>query len=163
MKRTIILATALAALVLALTGCGTSDKLSTITLSASGSTGTFDVKGIGGTLQMRVTANYTSGKSVVVTNFSTFAATPEGTLDDGVTPLPTPPQTITISATGMVTAVDPPVCTFNVTSPAGVTPASYALSGDYKIVATYKGFQSQPAFLGVASAVGDGPNGACGP
>lgn len=161
MKRTHILAAFLGALLLITSGCGTSDKVSSITISASGATGTFEVKGAGGTLQLAVTANYTSGKIVDVTNFSTYATTPTGTDDRGA-PLPPSPQTLSINATGMATAVPPFVCTFVDTTPNAT--ASWALSGSYQVIATYKGMSSQPAFIGVASATGvTDPTGACGP
>jgi hypothetical protein len=161
-KRTTILAAVVFAVVLASLGCGTSDKLSTLTISSKNATGTFEVKGEGGTLQLKVVANYTSGKAVDVTNFSTLSATAIGLDLDGF-PLAAPPQTIQISDTAMVTAVQPFDCTFTLTSDPGVTPPSYALTGSYQITASYKGFTSQPTFLGVASATGNGPGAACGP
>jgi hypothetical protein len=164
-KRKQLLAAILAAAVFSMSGCGASDKLASITLTQKGSSssgGFFNLKGIGGTLQLAVIANYTSGKQVEETNFSTFTVTAEGVLDDNATPLPTPPLSITISRTAMLTAVDPAICTWDDLSTDPAKP-SWVLTGDYMIVATYKGLQSQPLFVGVASAAGNGPNGTCGP
>lgn len=161
MKRKQILAAFLgAAVLLSLSGCGTSDKMVSVTLSSDGSAGFFEIKGEGGILQLKATANYTSGKTVDVTNWSVYTATPIGT-DLNFVALSAPPQTMTISPTGLLTAVQPFVCTF--TNVGSSTTPSYALTGSYQITVTYKGITSQPVFIGVASATGDGPGGACGP
>jgi hypothetical protein len=153
-----------AATLLASSGCGTSDKLASLTITqknSSSSSGFMNLQGIGGTLQLVVTANYTSGKTVDETNFSTFTVNPDGTLFDHSTPLPAPPLGMTISPTGMLTAVDPAICTWT-NSGTDDTP-SWFLTGNYMITATYKGIVSQPVFVAVASSSGDGPGGACGP
>jgi hypothetical protein len=149
-----------AATLLVSSGCGTSDKLASITLSSSGNAGFFEIQGEGGILQLVATANYTSGKTVDVTNFAVFTATPVGdTLSNG--PLQAPPNTMTMSPTGLMTAVQPFVCTF---TNVGTTDApAYALVGSYQVTVTYKRITSQPVFIGVASRTGDGPSGACGP
>jgi hypothetical protein len=163
-KRKQILAAFLgAAVLLSLSGCGTSDKMASVTVtqrSSSSSGGFFNLKGIGSTLQLTVTANYTSGKTVDVTNWVKFTVNPEGT-DDLFAPLLAPPFTMTVSPTGMLTAVDPATCTW-VNQGSNTTPAWF-LQGDYMITATYKGIVSQPVFIGVASRSGGGPNGSCGP
>ena len=165
MKRISILAVSLSAVLLAsLLGCGgpAIGKLQAINLTASGSSsgGFFDLKGEGGTLQLTATGIYTSTDTKDLSSRATYTATPTGT-DLSGNPLLSPPQTITISSTGLVTAVIPFVCTWtNVGDP--TTPA-YQLTGSYKIVATFKGVTSQPVFVGVASQGGDGPSGACGP
>jgi hypothetical protein len=160
-KRKQILAAFLgAAVLLSLSGCGTSDKMTSVTLSSAGSGGFFEVKGEGGLLQLVATANYTSGKTVVVTTWTTYTVQPIGTDLTGAI-LPPPPQNITISPTALLTAVQPFVCTFhNAGTP---TTPSYVLTGSYQITGTYKGITSQPVFIGVASQSGDGPGGACGP
>ncbi len=179
MKRTNILAAIAVTLSLICSGCGTSDSVKSITLSGVGS-GTFEVYGEGGTQQLVVIANYNSGKMIDVTNQSTFVATPTGYFvagDGSQNALPdpytsyngisgTPPTTIEISATGLVTAVQPFVCTFVITSGTASTP-TYGVSGSYQIVATYKGMQSNAQFLPVASADVYNPNdiadATCGP
>lgn len=167
MKRTSILAVFPIILALILSGCGTSDSVKSISLTGANSFGYFEVYGEGGTMQMTVTAVYNSGKQVDVTNQSTFAVTPIGTQDDEVSSLPvpsstTPPSTIEISNTGLVTAVTPFICTFVVTSAAGVTPITYAVAGSYQIVATYKGMSSNAQYLPIASAAMSGPTAVAG-
>ena len=162
MKRKYILAALVGTLGLILSSCGTSDKLSSLTISATGGTGFFEVKGEGGTLQLTVTANYTSGKTVDVSNWAVYTAIPTGT-DESLTPLPSPPQTFTISTTGLATAVPPFVCSFHDIATGSTATPSWVLLGSYQVTAAYKGFTSQPAFIGIASAAGDAPDGSCGP
>ena len=153
-----------AATLLVSSGCGTSDKLTSLTITqknSSSSSGFMNLQGIGGTVQLVVTANYTSGKTVDETNWATYTVNPERTLDNNITPLPAPPLGMTISPTGMLTAVDPAICTW-INLGSDDTPAWF-LSGDYMITATYKGIVSQPVFVGVASSSGNGPSGSCGP
>lgn len=142
-------------------GCGTSDYLQTVTLSATTAStggGLYNLSGWGGTLQLVVTANYHSGKQVPVTNSVTYAVTAQGVDDTGAA-LQAPPNTVTINTTGMMTAVNPPVCTW-ANEGTSTTPA-WVLTGSYQVVATYRGIASQPVFVGVASAAGTG--GQCGP
>ncbi|MBZ5681940.1 MAG: hypothetical protein LAO24_17720 [Acidobacteriia bacterium] len=163
MKRKHVLAAILgAAVLLSLSGCGTSDKMVSVTLSSAGSAGFFEVKGEGGVLQLKATANYTSGKLVDVTNWVTYTVTPTG-FDLTGAALNAPPLTMTISPTGLVTAVQPFVCTFTDLNQTGTGNPSWALVGSYQITATYKGVVSQPVFVGVASATGNAPDGSCGP
>jgi hypothetical protein len=166
-KRTKILAAAVIALTLISSGCGTSDYVQSVTLSAtSGSAGggVYNIIGWGGTLQLAVNANYHSGKVVPVTDAVTYVVTPQGTDDNGAS-LQAPPNTVTLSTTGMMTAVNPTVCTWTDEAPTSSTP-SWFLSGSYQVVANYKGMNSQPVFVAIASAAGttdqESP-GACGP
>jgi hypothetical protein len=167
-KHTNILATVVvAALSLITSGCGTSDYVQSITLSATSDSaggGLYNIPGWGGTLQLYVVANYHSGKSIPVTDSVTYAVTPQGTNDVGAE-LQAPPNTVTLNTTGMMTAVNPTECTWIDLNPSGTT-ASWALSGSYQVIATYRGMASQPVFIGIASAAGstDTANpGACGP
>jgi hypothetical protein len=140
--------------------CGVGDKVASVSISAAGETGTINLAGLGATLQLQVNANYTSGKIVDETNFATFVVTPEG-VDDTGAPLAAPPLTLTINNTGMITAVDPAVCVWD--NLGTVTTPSWFYTGDYKIVATYGGFTSNPIFIPVASAASNSGNGQCGP
>lgn len=163
MKRTLFFATLLlSSVALLTTSCGTGDKIGSVSIQAVGANGAgvVDLKGLGGTLQLKVTANYTSGKQIDETNFVTYAVTPEGTDDTGAA-LAVPPLTLTINATGMVTAVDPAVCVW--INKGTVQQPSWFYNGDYKIVATYHGFASNPIFIPVASAAANSGNGQCGP
>jgi hypothetical protein len=171
-KYTRILAALLGVVTLLTTSCGVGDKVASVSVTAVGiSGGTINLAGLGGTIQLKVTANYTSGKQIDETNFSTYTVVPEGVYNIydgsgnviGSVPLASPPQTLTINKTGMVTAVDPAVCTW-VNLGTLQTPA-WAYTGDYMITATYRGFTSQPIFIPLASAASgqSNTNGQCGP
>src|SRR5277367_443118 len=144
----------LGALTLLTTSCGVGDKIGSVSVTAVGITGgTVNLAGLGGTIQLQVTANYTSGKQIDETNFVTYTVTNEGfywTYDSGGNPatqvaMPTPPATLTINNTGMITAVDPAVCSW-VNLGTLQTPG-WAYTGDYMIVAHYRGFSSNPIFI----------------
>ena len=166
MKRTKILATFLGIISLLSTGCGTSDKIGSVSMQVVGASGAgvVDLKGLGGTLQLAVSANYTSGKIIDQTHFATYTVTAEGVDNNTKLPLPAPPMTFTINSTGMITAVDPAVCTWFSTTGDPKT-GGWAFTGDYKIVATYHGFSSNPVFIPIASAASNQANmqGQCGP
>jgi len=159
-RKKLIATLSIALAFLGLLGCGTSNHLQTITLTATGATGQFIVKGIGGTLQLRATGNYSSTQTHDLTNVATYTIVADPNTGG---PLPIPPQGVTLNATGLVTAVDPPVCTFLNVQPDPTLPPAWVLTGDYKVTATYQGITSQPVYIGVASAAGPGPTGACGP
>jgi hypothetical protein len=168
-KHTRILLALLGVATLLTTSCGVGDKIGSLSISAAGTTGTINLVGLGGTLQLQVLANYTSGKQIDETNFSTYTVTQEGYYVDYSqnppvsVPMPSSPQTLTINATGMVTAVDPAVCDW-VNLGTLATPG-WAYTGWYEITATYRGFTSQPIDIPVASAASgqDNTNGQCGP
>ena len=164
MKRTTLLAAfACALLTFSLLGCGTTNHLQTIKLtvaSSSGTGGLFNVKGIGGSLQLVATGNYSSGQTKDLTNVVTYSVVPD---PNGML-LPAPPLTVTMSKTGMMTAVEPAVCTWHDGEPDPTqNQPVWFLTGSYIVTATFQGVTSQPAFVAVASAAGDGPSGACGP
>ncbi len=164
-RKTIFAALACALLAFSMLGCGTSNHLQTITLTAAGDTGTFNVKGIGGTLQLVATGNYSSGKTHDLTNEVTYniQVDPVNNIDAFGFLLQAPPATVTLNKTGMITAVDPAVCTWvdvaAIIPPATTAPApSWALSGDYMVTASFQGITSQPVFVGVASSIGNSSN-----
>lgn len=166
MKRTTLiyaLATALA--MFGLLGCGTTNKLQSVTLTPAGNGGFVNLAGEGATLQFKVTANYTNKQGYDQTNKVVYTVTPVGTdIDDN--PLPAPPLDVLMSPTGLITAVEPFVCTwFNTADPNADPPEDPAwfLKGSYKVVATFKGVASNPVFVAVASQGGNGPHGECGP
>jgi len=168
-KRTSILAMFLAAVTMLSTSCGTSDKVASVSLAVlnttgSATTGTVNLAGLGGTLQLQVLTHYTSGKQVDETNWSTFAVTAQGVDDNGLA-LPTPPQGVAVNATGMVTATEPGICTWYDVNTSGTGSAAWAFTGWYQIIATYKGMQSQPVYIPVASAASTQSiaEGQCGP
>jgi hypothetical protein len=162
-KRTIFFIAFLSLLAICLTNCGSTDNLRTIQLT----TPSTDLQGIGATAQLQAQGTYAYGPNRDLTNQVTYTVIVDpnnnGTVGaPGI--LPTPPNTITVSTTGLVTAVEPGVCTFNDVGTA-TTPA-WVLVGDYEITATYRGVTSQPVYIGVASAAGPAAapaNGQCGP
>jgi hypothetical protein len=176
-KRSNILAALLVAFSLISTGCGTSDYVQSLQLSAAGATagGSYNLPGVDSTLQLQVNTVYHSGKTVPVTSSITYAVTPIGCLSSGDpsapcgAPLPAyGATTAPISPTGLMQAVGS-LCTW-VDLPSGnppvlPTPPSYnwLYTGYYQVVATYHGMQSNPLGVGVGSAAGNAPNGACGP
>jgi len=170
-KRTRILVCVLAVLVLLTTSCGTSDKIASVSITAAGQTGVTNLAGLGGTLQLQVLANYTSGKQIDETNFSSYTITPEGTYYNGAAnvSLPTPPYGLSLNGTGMVTATADQggygICTWENLAPSGSSTPSWFYTGDYTIVATYRGFTSNPIYIPVASAADliNGQVGDCGP
>ncbi|MFI5113689.1 MAG: hypothetical protein ACHP7J_00990 [Terriglobales bacterium] len=158
MKRTTFL-TAFASLLalVSLLGCATTNKLQSIDLTANGTSGTVEVKGAGGTLQLLAIGNYSNGTSRDLTGKVTYnltvSAAPDNKDFQGNT-LPAPPLDLTVNATGQLTAVAPFVCTFD---------ASNLITGSYTVVVSMNGMSSQPMYIPVASAAGNGPGGACGP
>ncbi len=161
-RKTLIAALGYALLATSLLGCGGSNKLQSITLSIGGGGGLFNLVGIGGTLQLKATGNYSNSKTRDLTNVVTYTVVPDG-VDSGGFPLPAPPLTATMSPTGLMTAVDPADCTWVNLEPDPAKAPAWALTGSYKVTATFQGITSQPVFVGVASAAGPPPTGACGP
>lgn len=176
MKRVSILATFLAAIGLLTTSCGTSDSVQSLTLSSNGASagGFYNLAGVDGTVQLVVTANYHSGKTVDVTNSATWNVTPQGTIyssaDSAYLPgaaLPAyGPTTVPINKTGMMTGIVA-ICTWvdlnDPTTGLPASPASWAYTGYYQVTATYKNFTSQPVGVGVGVAESNAPTGGCGP
>jgi len=161
-----VIATALA--MFGLLGCGTTNKLQSVTLSPAGNGGFVNLIGEGNTIQFQALANYTNKQSYDMTNKVTYTVTPIGTDVNGVA-LPAPPNDVQMNITGLITATQPFVCSwFDENAPADGVPGStlqpaWFLNGSYKVVATFKGVDSNPVFVAVASAGGNGPNGTCGP
>lgn len=170
MKRTNILAALLVALSLISTGCGTSDSLQSVQLSATGSStgGFYNLAGIDGTLQLSAMAIYHSGKNVPITNEVTYTVTPIGVDQLGGALPAYGPTTVPINNTGLMTAITS-LCTWQDLAtgnpPLQPTPPKYnwVYTGYYQVVATYRGMASQPVAIGVGSQSGDAPDGTCGP
>jgi hypothetical protein len=182
-KRTQIL-TALTCALLALgtLGCGTSNKLQSITLTASlingeaptGQDGIYNLEGDGGTIQLLATGTYTSKATKNLTNAVTYNVMVDPNYSEDYTGAPllppcqapscpnpsTPPftqGTVEYSTTGLITAVEPATCTW-VEQGTG-----WFFQGAYQVTATYDGITSQPIYIPIASAAGPGQNGQCGP
>ncbi|MGP0021284.1 MAG: hypothetical protein ACLPHP_22130 [Candidatus Sulfotelmatobacter sp.] len=188
MKRTFtVLALFVAAIALLSTNCGTSDYIKSLTLTSNSTSagsssggpigGSYNLVGVDGTLQLKVYANYNSGKNIDVTNASVFTMVPTGTVYSSADPvnyppggpLPAPaPNTVTIDGTGFMTGIAP-VCTWvdattvvsGVVTP--VTPPAWEYTGFYQVTATYRSFTSQPVGVGMGIAVSNDPGQGCGP
>jgi hypothetical protein len=178
-RKTLFAALACALLVFSMLGCGTTNTLQSIQLSTSNTSatppGTLNLQGIGGTLQVYAWGNYRSGQqkllnnvgvtfNVAVTTDNPFAVDPSS---GDVYLLSTPPETVQLSTTGLLTAVSPSACTWqNNAQPPATTPA-WSMVGSYSITANYSGQVSPPVFVAVASAPGfestTNPTGECGP
>lgn len=174
-RKTLFAALACALLAFSMLGCGTTNDLQSIQLSSSNTTetppGTLDLKGEGATMQLYTWGNYSSGKQKLLDNLGGAVAyhisITQGSVDQFFHLLPTPPNTVLLSQTGLVTAVTPFICTWeNSASPPATAPA-WGLAGSYSVTATYAGFTTPPAFVAVASEAGitntTNPTGACGP
>jgi hypothetical protein len=162
------MATALA--MFGLLGCGTTNKLQSVTLTPIGNGGFVDLQGEGGTLQFKAVANNTNKQGYDVTNQVTYSvtiATPG--VDLGGFPLLPAPQTVLMSPTGLMTAVEPFDCSWHdANTPDDRDPSknlkeAWFVTGSYKVVATFKGVDSNPVYVAIASASGDGINSNCGP
>ena len=167
MKRTKLLVAFLSVLSLLMTGCGTSDSVKSVTLStsAASSGGFFNLVGADGTLQLIVTDNYRSGKTIISTNEATYVVTTVGTDDAGNALPPYGPTTVPISPTGLMTAIVP-LCTWTDlpgTNGQPQTPPVWAYTGYYQVVAQHDGLTSQPVAIGVGSLESNSPTGGCGP
>jgi hypothetical protein len=193
-RKTLFAALVCALLVFSMLGCETTNHLQSIQLKAvlingvatTSQSGTVTLLGNGGTIQLSATGQYSSGKSLLLHGEGlvyTAAIDPQWHWTDtsGLLvppceapscPAPsTPPYTsgtVEYSQTGLITAVEPAVCTWvNSAVDPSTTPA-WSYVGDYVITASYQGITSQPFYVPIASAVGvydqySNPTGACGP
>jgi hypothetical protein len=172
-RTNIFAALACAFLVFSLLGCGTTAHLQSIQLSSSNTTevtpGTLDLDGEGAQLQLYTWGNYSNGKSQILNGTDVvyqIAITP-GSVDQFDDPLPTPPQTVQLTTSGQLTAVQPFICTWvNSAQPPATSPA-WGLSGSYMVTSTTQGKTSPPVYVAVASQAGitntTNPTGECGP
>jgi hypothetical protein len=179
-KRIAISVLLLAAVALLSVSCGTSDYVESLALSASGATagGSYNLSGVDFALQLQVQAVYHSGKTIDVTNNSTWTVSPVGQIatvgldaDPSLFPGgPLPaygPTTVPISTTGLMQGIAQ-ICTWvdgTTTSTTGTTydsPPQWAYTGYYQVTATYRNFTSNPIGVGVGVAQATGTSG-CGP
>lgn len=174
-RQTLFAALACALLAFSMLGCGTTNDLQSIQLSSSNTTesapGTVDLSGEGATTQLYTWGNYSSGKQKLLDNLGGAVAyhisiTP-GSVDQFGDPLPTPPSTVLLNPTGLLTAVSPFICTWENSATPPATAPAWGLAGSYSVTATYAGFTTPPVFVAVASEAGisgtTNPTGACGP
>jgi len=180
---------ACALLVFALVGCGATDHLQSITLNViavngapvTAENGLVNLAGDGATLQLQAIGNYSNTKQVDISTKVTYNAYVDGAPNNvdvngfeltppcatGTCPNPTQPPpyatgTVEYSPTGLITAVEPAVCTWVDTAPVvtvGTAPTpAWAITGDYVVTATFEGIVSQPLYIPVASAAGNPSN-----
>lgn len=160
-RKKLVIALSIALAFVGLLGCGTTNHLQTITLSAGNSAGTFNLKGIGGLLQLKATATYTSAQSKDISNLATYTMVSD---PFGQYALPTPPLTAQIDSKGLITATEPAVCTWTNLNASDLTKApAWVLDADYVVIAKFEGVTSQPVYVGVGSAAGQSKDGSCGP
>ena len=161
----------LAAVALLTTSCGTSDYVKSLTLTSAGASSNnfYNLAGADSTLQLVVTANYNSGKTIPVTNASTWNVSTICCDQDGNQLPAYGPDTVPISPTGLMTAIVP-LCTWTdaidntLTPPGPANPPIWEYTGYYQVTATYRNFTSQPIAIGVGSLTSkNSPVGGCGP
>ena len=165
-------------------GCGTSNKLESIQISSSNTaevdTGTVSIGingPVAGPIQLYVWGNYSSGKTKLLTsslgwNMVVNPDSPDAVdpSDNSLYPLAPLPNTLELSTTGLLTAINPSACTW-LNSNYGNTKASgaaWSMVGNYMVTATYGSLTTPPVFVAMASAPGaadekTNPTGACGP
>ncbi len=182
-----------ALLVFSMLGCGTTNNLQTIQLTASlingvvptGQAGIANLSGYGATIQLQATGIYSGSGPKDLTNQVTYTVIvdPNSNSDGNggvllpscqapACPVPSAPPytsgTLQYSSTGLITAVDPSECTWvNSAVDPSTTPA-WTYVGDYIVTATYHGVTSQPFYVPIGSAAGvydqySNPSGVCGP
>jgi hypothetical protein len=158
-----ILATLLGALSLVMSGCGTSDKIANVSMTVNGTTGVINLAGLGGTLQIAVHANYTSGKWIDQTNYAKYTVKALGIDYNTQLPLAASPATLAVSNTGVITATDPAACTWQ--NLGTLSAPGWFYVGWYEVTASYRGYTSEPVYIPVASAASSqsGMSGQCGP
>jgi hypothetical protein len=181
--KTLLAALACGLLAFSMIGCATNNHLQSITMSIlsqdgqviTNQGGVYNLIGDGSTLQLQAMGTYSNAKTVPLQGDGlvyTVIVDPNYTKDTNGNPLlppcqapscpspSSPPYTqgsVEYSSTGLITAVEPAVCTW-VQQGTG-----WFFQGAYQVTATYKGVTSQPAYIPVASKAGPGPNGECGP
>jgi len=172
-RQTLFCALACALLVFSV-GCGSTNNLQSIQLSVSNTdpnAGTGVVVLIDQSYPLYTWGNYSSGKQKLLSNDSVqyhIAYPPLGFAETGElgNPNANPPQTVQLSPSGVLSAVVPFVaCTFENVAQAPATTPAFESTGSYVVTATYLGFTTPPAYIGVATAGGvystSNPNSEC--
>jgi hypothetical protein len=137
-------------------GCGTTNHLQSIQLSKSNTSETpmngLNVPGISSTLQLYVWENRSNGQAVLPHGEGVayqIVLDPNNFFDAFGNILPAPPQVLNLSTTGLITAINPAVCTWvdvaGIIPPATTAPPpSSQLSGSYDVTATFGGLTTPP-------------------
>ena len=182
MKRTnIFAALGCALLVFSLVGCGSTNKLQSITLSVvqingvvvTGAGGTVNLQGDGTTMQLQAIGQSSNSTTSNLTNKVTYTVIVDPNYTKTYTgeallppcqapacPNPSSPPftsgTVEYNQTGLITAVEPAVCTW-VQNGTG-----WFFQGAYQVTATLDGVTSNPVTIPVASESGPGQTGNVG-
>jgi hypothetical protein len=191
-RKTLFAALACALLVLSMLGCGTTNQLKSIQLSASlingvaptGQAGIATLSGYGSTIQLQAIGTYSGGTTQDLTKKVTYTVIVDPNYSSngagGVLlppcqapncPVPAAPPytsgTVEYSSTGLFTAVDPAECTWVNNAPATATTPAWSYVGDYVVTVSFQGVTSQPFYIPIGSAAGvvsmSNTSGACGP
>ncbi len=158
--KTVLSACATAVAFLGLAGCGSYD-LKSIELTSSNT----NLVGIGSQISLTASGNYSNYTSKDLTQRVTYnvSITP-GSVDAFGAALPTPPAGVQLIPGPMITAVTPSVCTWD--NQGSGTTVAWVITGTYTVTATFNGITSNPVYISVASAAGNGAGmtgGECGP
>jgi hypothetical protein len=163
--KTFFSACATAVALLCLAGCGSYD-LKSIELTPSGT----NLKGIGSQISLKATGNYSNFTSKDLTQRVTYNVTVTTSTPPSVDAfggaLPTPPAGIQLIPGPMLTAVTPAVCTWDNANTSTTGTPAWVITGSYTVTATFSGVTSNPVYISVASAAGNGAGntaGQCGP
>jgi hypothetical protein len=171
-RKTLFAALACALLVFSMLGCGTSNKLQSIQLSTSNTqpgtgVGTYiNLYGTNAPGQFFTWGTYSNGSQkllggsglsyhIAITPGSqaiNYSTTPYSYMPLTSDPNANPPQTVQLSAGGVVTAVTPFECTWENFATPPITTPSFAYVGSYTVTATYGGFTTPPAYVPIASS-----------
>lgn len=159
---TFLSACATAVALLCLAGCGSYD-LKSIELTPSAT----NLVGIGSQISLTATGSYSNYTSKDLTQRVTYNITiTPGSADAFGAALPAPPAGIELIPGPMITAVTPAVCTWTNANPSTTGTAAWVITGSYTVTATFNGVTSNPVYVSVASAAGNGAGttaGECGP
>jgi hypothetical protein len=180
-RQTLFSALACALLVFSM-GCGSTNNLQSIKLSASlingvapsGQTGIYNLQGDGGTIQLQAIGTYSGSKTKDLSKRVTYTVIVDPNYTKTYTgaallppcqapscPTPSAPPytqgTVEYNQSGLITAVEPAVCTW-VEQGTG-----WFFVGAYQVTVSFEGVTSQPIYIPVASQAGPGTNGQCGP
>jgi hypothetical protein len=172
-RKTLFAALASALLTFSMLGCGTTNHLQSIQLTANvvngvsqtGQSGFYNLVGNGGTIQLKATGTYSDKKTKDLTGVVTYnvIVDPVNGIDAFDVPLLPPCQapcqdptkgTVEFSSTGLITAIEPATCSWKDLSSDPTKPAWF-YSGAYQVTVSFQGVSSQPVFLPIASSAGN--------
>jgi hypothetical protein len=184
-RKTLLAGFACALLVFSMLGCGQTNDLKSIQLTAAlinnvvptSQSGIYNLSGDGATIQLKATGVYSSGKTKDLTNMVTYSVIVDPNYTQTYThqvlttllppcqapacPNPSAPPftqgTVEYSPTGLITAVEPATCSWEQDG------SGWFFQGAYQVTVSFEGITSQAIQIPVASEAGPFANGACGP